>query len=425
MDRNTENRNPTGRTETTDSPWTSSTRRRLLQGVGAAGVSLTGVGTTVGTPGGGGDDEVEYTAGYRVPGGAVGQPDPSDRPELVEVRERVSRRRWERVKTAHDAARRVRTRLKNKFDLPATSAGVTRGDGGQLEVTVLRGVPAGADDSDFPVPFRDLAAAVPDEARGVVDGPGGTVERTLQVNSAKWFLSGNYADQEYRPVPGGCETQVASGLGTTAQPVWNADSDEYQLLTAGHLFDSNSDSAWQPEKSCGLLSCDSPIGSAGQYELNDNNTTIDVNGDGVDDDVLLTSVDGGTISPDSDIDTSYHLANDAGGTAEDILGHWSFDKIEMEQDAGTFITFQGRTSGRRSGDIIYTDSANGWVVCEVTSQNGDSGGPFYYANADGDVDTIGVLSAGVDYDDDGGDYDDATSFNAMSKIYDRLNLQFI
>lgn len=426
----TDNGNKTG--ESTQS-WLDKSRREILGATAGTGVSLIGLHETTrigAARSDSGKDAVDYTAEYRVRDGPIGVPSPDNRPEMVEVRKTASKDRWARVKAAHNAARRLHQSLQNRFDIPTTSVGVLKEDRqGELQVTVLRALPKGADESKLPTSFDEIRRAVPDQIRGAANTPDGTAERAFDTNTKKWSLNPHYADGPFRPIPGGCKIEADVDTppleGTATQPVWSEDLGEYQMLTAGHVVDNRGKDVWQPGADCAASECNSPVGTIYQYEWDTTEKIIDVNGDGDPDQVIVTNLDAGTVSLETDTNYSYHIAADGGGNDEDIVGYWSFDEIQMAQENNQFIEVQGYISGRKSGRIMYTDSTYGWVVCDVSLNNGDSGGPYFNVGADNNAAMIGTHSSGVDYSNDEGSFDDAASFNAIGPILNGLNLSFV
>lgn len=369
--------------------------------------------------------EVPYVAGYRVDDVDALRRDGADADVGKETMvETVPRERWVRVKAAQKASRAVTRSLRSSFDAPLVGAGVTTNDAGRKEVLVTRRRPADVDPADLPTDLGAVRDALPDAVSATVgSGRDAATVTDIPVRAEDWSLEFHDFDGEYRPVPGGCKMQGGTGVGTFTQPVYNEDQGRTEMLTAGHVVDDGSD-VWQPESNCGLFTCDPTIGTISTHEFNHNDTTIDVDGDGDGDDVLLTSVDGGTCDLDSDVDSTYQLAEaDADQYWADVTGIWTWDSIEMAEDDGTSVNLQGYVSGLSFGDIMYTDSANEWFVDTAASQSGDSGGPFYHYEGNSEVTTVGVVSAGVDTDGDD-TFDDGTSGNGITKIFDHLNLRF-
>jgi hypothetical protein len=217
--------------------------------------------------------------------------------------------------------------------------------------------------------------------------------------------------------------QADNDIGTFTQPVYNESNGNVEMLSAGHVMTGDGGKVWQPEANCGVFTCDPTIGSVTQAQNNSNDTYIDVDDDGDGDDVILTNVDAGTCSLNSDTSYKYALADDSGGYRKDITGFWTWTQIENAEDTSTNAPIQGHVSGIVGGNVTHTDSANGWSVTDSATQGGDSGGPFYHDENSSEVSTVGVVSAGVDTDGDGS-YDDGTSGNSMGQIFDKLNLRF-
>lgn len=369
--------------------------------------------------------EVPYVAGYKVDDVDALRRDQADADvEKETMVETVPRERWNRVKAAHRASRGLTRALRNRLDVPFVSAGVTTDDAGRKEVLVTRRRPADVARADLPTDFGAVREALPDAVSATVGkGRDATTLSNIPVRASEWSMRHHDYEGEYRPVPGGCKMQGGTGIGTFAQPVHNESQNRTEMLTAGHVVDDGND-VWQPQSNCGFFTCDDPIGSISTYEFLHNDTSFDVDGDGDDDDVLLASVDAGTCDLNTGVSHTYRLAaTSAGDYWADIIGIWTFDSIEMAEDDGASVNLQGYVSGLSFGDIMYTDSANGWFVDTADSQQGDSGGPFYHYDGNGEVISVGVVSAGVDTSGDG-NFDDGTSGNAITKIFDRLDLRF-
>lgn len=366
--------------------------------------------------------EVPYVAAYEVADKAAlqnGEP-----VEMEAVVETMPRGRWVRIKAPHDASLKLYRSIHARFDAPFVSTGVSTNSDGRKEIVVTRRLPESIDGAGLPTEFDELRDWLPSTVSGTVgNGDEAKTLSDIPVRTAEWSLRPHYADGEYRPIPGGCKMQADTDIGTFTQPVYNESNGSVEMLSAGHVMQGDEGDVWQPDANCGVFSCDPTIGSVTQAQFNYNDTYIDVDDDGDGDDVILTNVDAGTCSLKSDIGYKYALADDSGGYRKDITGFWTWTQIEDAEDTSTNVPTQGHVTGIVGGNVIHTDSANGWFVTDGATQSGDSGGPFYYDENSSEVSTVGVVSAGVDTDDDGS-YDDGTSGNSMGQIFDKLNLRF-
>lgn len=408
-----------------DRKWSVMGRRGVLKSLAAIGLSGPAMDELAQKAQAATDDptsEVPYVAAYEA-----ADKDALQRGEPVEMEEVVrtmSRERWVRIKASSKASRGLYRSIHARFDAPFVSTGVRTGSDGRKEVVVTRRLPENVDESSLPTAFDDLRDWLPATVSGTVGtGKEARTRSDIPVRAEEWSLRPHYADGEYRPVPGGCKMQADNSVGTFAQPVYNENNSSMEMLSAGHVMEGDNGEVWQPESNCGWVSCDPTIGSVTQAQNNYNDTSIDVDDDGDGDNVILTNVDAGTCSLNSDTSYKYALADDSGGYRKDIVSFWTWTQIEDAEDTTTDVPFQGHTSGIIDGNVIHTDSANGWFVTDATSQDGDSGGPFYHDKNSSEVSTVGVVSAGVDIDGDG-NADDGTSGNSMGQIFDELGLRF-
>lgn len=387
----------------------------------------------------GSTDRLSYVSSYELDDKGVPRSRDGRRSANLEAKfATIARDKWASIESAHRVSEQLYKQLQAKFGDPTINAGVLSDGGEGVTVLVARKTSKGISGSELPITNRQIRELLPDTAKATLGSGTNTITVDgIPVKFREWTVSqldhdpssleNGHFSEKYRPLPGGCEIRAhdpyngQTQVGTTAQPVWNTVSEEYETLTAGHLLVSDLydyTEVYQPDDSDdgGLAGYRSAYEEDGTEKLND------IDGDGEADKYVITDIDGGTFSSDS-TDVKYALATEDGGYGDDIVGYWTWDEIKYKEDTGGLLTKQGRTTDYESGEIFYTDSNKYWFATYAYGKSGDSGGPYYASDGPGDVKTAGVVSTGIDLSNDGDN--DGTGGNALGHILDTLGLTWI
>lgn len=192
-----------------------------------------------------------------------------------------------------------------------------------------------------------------------------------------------YYDYEYSSVPAGCQfTPTDGGECTVGTPAYSHDKNTGVLITAGHCIDPD-EIAYQPSSS-------RTVGSA--TNNNEEHTPY---------------FDAGEI--DASVPIEFDIASDSPDSYEGwpIQGIKTWDWIKAEEHNNDYGVYkQGRTSGRKSGNIIATaggggvsNECKGYFELDASCQGGDSGGPHFILEEEGTNIVsyiIGITASGID-----------------------------
>lgn len=346
--------------------------------------------------------EVPFVKGYihRYPNGM------DSPPEIETVHSTIPYGRWARIQSTYDAANKVSS-LVDKIDRSSSiNVGVRYHSNSpqQVEPSVLVShdtlkKPNGEVVSKPNRPFEELERELPAHVDGTVGGSSNTetikdIPIVMEKNEKRQQA---YYDDTYRPCPGGCQVSVGSSLGTITFSFWDYDVSRRRFMTSGHVINHNG----------------SPDGHAYQPEYNE------ALGYPVSHKTSVTGeLDAGLIDPrESDVKYTNKLAEDDGTYSNNTVNKvHGWDWIANE-GYNTFITHQGRTSGRPGGYVKNTVTKDGkrnfWT--EASSEGGDSGGPHYhYDSSDDYYWLVGIHNWTHDGTDSGG--------IALEKVQNDYNL---
>lgn len=339
---------------------------------------------------------------------------PDDSTEMTSIVRRVPQDRWVRMKAAHNASSKLSNSIQNEFDDTTISVGVTT-SGSERQLLVSRDLPLGRGTPNSVTDSETIKEYLPNKVTGTV-GDGEYKVGGIEVKfTTQKYKNCSVYDSSYDPIPGGCRVvgveeydwEDGPEEGTLAQPVYNKNTEKYEMLTAGHVCHDPHNGMYQPKESAGTANW---MDWASNYVYDTDN------------DELIR--DAGSIALEGDKSMTYALADSGGGTQETISGYITWNTIQAEEDDYTYeLTNQGITSGRTGGrSIIYTNSDTMYMKVEKTANLGDSGGPIF--KEDGDQAYIAGVSAQIwDTNDDG--LTDALGGNAVEGIYELLQLSFI
>lgn len=296
----------------------------------------------------------------------------------------ISRDKWIRVETAHDAATSLTRRLSRMDENGQLGAAVTTEEGHRKVIEVqyaeLYDGESGELTRSPSVSVGAVRDRIPDSVSGTV-GEGSDavtvedipvrftrVENRLAHSCEHTEDHYNHAyggDNSSQRIPGGCLIQRYSGSEcTSCCEVYDYENEEYVMLTAGHCGQSG-DKIFQPN---GLQNY-YHIGEIGRRELYPGNPNVS------------RPIDAGTIKmTDHSPGTTPLLADESGGYDEIVLGAAAKSSIKDWEDSNKEITKQGWATGRCTGPLRnYIDFPEGGIEVhvDVTSKPGDSGGPMF------------------------------------------------
>ncbi|WMT09008.1 hypothetical protein NP511_05095 [Natrinema thermotolerans] len=298
---------------------------------------------------------------------------------------KISRSRWRRVESAHDARKRIEQKLQNRPETIAVWVTTNSNDEKQISVNIY-------DNGEVTTPNRtvqQIEDAIPSTITGVA-GRGTMMEDSVRdipvsverisTKSATPRLQDdepNYYWSDWDEIPAGSACKVALyddsvrigfGTGTLCTPIYH--NGTTKMLTAGHNITAPGISA-QTEWLAGKPPKD-------ESDLVPDETRL-TGSPGPD------TFDAATLGLESDTQVTYELARGNGMTANDIVGSISEDKLKDIEDDGTMdgesFQRQGSRTGTSSGFGIDKIGSDGFVTTldQDETDQGDSGGPYHLA----------------------------------------------
>lgn len=344
-----------------------SSRRRFLQGLGAAGL---GVGFSEGALAEE-DEKVRRVEKYvhtnheEVIHGAA----PIREPKYYYI----SRERWARVESAHNAAERIEKRLAKKFDPQSFSVSVqltNDSTGGRRRGVSVEFITVENPDGSVIEPnttFGTFSQELPDRVTGVA---GRKTEHETEIQDIPVEVEKIteypevYFSTKYDDVPAGahCQTEPVAGFiynGTTGTPATNSTS-ENVLVTCGHNYDLNNN---------GTLNASELHQDDYNYYNGDFVGYVDSYDADPDYDMAIIGIDA------SNRDVQWDIANNSGG----VRGYQIYGilaKDYLKDNLGETLYKQGSATGNVTGSIEKVGST--FIKIDASnSSGGDSGGPYY------------------------------------------------
>lgn len=319
--------------------------------------------------------------------------EPGERKPIYDT---MDRELWVRRESAFDAAQKIKEQLRNRFDTTGISIAAalrtkgTPSDGYEIEVAYRkrRQLVHGRDEltwtTETPAVSKStLTDALPTTITGEApsDDSSERVEDMQVKLVEETTVDTAYYDEEYRPVPGGCQIVIGS---TGAMAHKQSDVSKTVMLSSGHGVEgSATDGDGKIEQPTG----GAVMGYPGDYE-NDHSGS--------------ENVDFGEIEPKSGVDLTDRFAEDGGGyTTTHISGIVTWDYITGD-GSGELVNKRGASTGHTTGYFTKFDNSTNDKVyhTDVECYNGDSGAP-HYVFVDGSLYIVGILSNGIDTDSDG------------------------
>ncbi len=322
----------------------------------------------------------------------------------------LPRDEWANIKATENAAVEISERIASESTLPDLPVGFEQIVEGQQSKTAVV------------VDYPTADASLMDEVNSVDTGIQ-LVRDFLPTSVSSTAASGEFSvvvddipvrvkedpssqlqafDSKYRPVPGGCSwsqsnySRVGCTLGTPAYKSGQG----YKLVTAGHCTNGVGTGVHQPYDT---YVSDSLIGNVEESVGEDLKDTE------------VTAFDACYLDTNSQASVEYKLAASGSDSYQDspVMGAWAYDQIVAWEGETEEITLQGSSSGRSSGAVnkVYPKSGN--YAITVESEEGDSGGPHYREDSDGNL-----LIAGIH----NGVNDSGAVATAMDDIETRFNI---
>lgn len=338
-------------------------------------------------------------------------------PEMEEIWYTIPRSQWVRVETAQNACRELHKELKELEPSGLLAVGVKseyNRDRSEKRLvvehtTVQRQV--GEDEyetvAEPSVSFEKVEEETPYTVTGVV-GEGDnreereievSVERVTETEVSCGVTSDDYYDHYYDDCPGGARIDNDNDVCTSTAPGWHS-SHGTVIVTTGHCFWVG-DAINQPHSDY--------LGSVQERVYWD------------DDPDHSWPCDGLYLDIGSSRGYRYYLASDDGDNQydEQMSGQLYWNAItDMEDSAFDQMEKQGITTGRCAGDVIgtYSNYDVNWFEVDTLVEDGDSGGPNFVINSDGDAELGGITRA---------EYNNNVRSNYLNDQYDHLGVTFL
>lgn len=327
----------------------------------------------------------------------------------------VSRDRWRLIESAVNASQRAQQIVDQHFNNTSAVVHSDSPTDHRVEVRIHK-KGTSKDDSAEGAPSKEaVRKKIPEQIKGVAGEQTKHESKRavpVSVSSVTIEPTSKYSSK-YRPVPAGAQQEAfpdystSGAISTTCAPFYNNGADERQLLTAGHSFEINGDTASNVHQPNKKYFSESRVGS-----LYEKKHTYDTDSDG---NLIEIHFDAGVWSPESDIDTKMQLAKDGGGYRMDVTGIVTWSSIKYHSGDQSFtVKKQGRSSGVTEGYISSIDKTDRRFVATPSVTGGDSGGPVYREDAAETALIMGPVSAGLG---DGG-----LAANDIEHVMDTLNL---
>lgn len=349
-------------------------RRRFIQSAASVGVSGTVLSNVFGKASA---DVQDHTSQVRIlKGHEYTNLKEIDKHNAAPVKEPVystiPRERWSRIVASFEARQRIQQQVDQITDLNIDVQVSTTEKNGKKQKRIVVPYPV----TEYPdgtvaspkIEYEDLKNSINREVTGVA-AQGTSHERKLEnipvsIEKGQEQLEVHF-NSKYRPVPAGCQLQrlPRNKACTIGMPKYSRSDNRWQFVTAGHCIRDNSDRKIHQPRNGGVNG--SRIGTRLRYRN-------------------ASDFDAGIISRRNGINKIMQLAKDDSlGYKYPIRGTMSKSWLQNLDDRSGYITFQGRTSGvvggtvDRVGDTTFRTSSQ--------SDGGDSGGPYYYIEGDGDA----------------------------------------
>lgn len=306
-------------------------------------------------------DEIPYVSRFRhtnhedvVKNGAVPQREP-----IFETWKYDS---WLKAKAAADAQRKIQSKISKiaKTDLIYSTVTKRVRNKSERNVVLVKYVSERREDGKVHSPKVDLSK-ISDNLPGTVDGiaPDGEVIEEIPIITERVDTEVQaYYDHNYDPVPGGCQMETNSDLGTMTTSAYSNRLNKFVLATAGHLG-SSGEYVYQPSYAEYIGDCTSNWQSG-------------------------TSFDAGIIEPAGTTNVKYDIAADQANTYRGwtIHGKVTWEDIQNDyQNSNKVYEFQGRSTGLHKNfeitDFVTPYNCSSTFGVPISTSCGDSGGPYF------------------------------------------------
>lgn len=353
-----------------------SNRRAFLKSVGAGATALSFSAHSVAAQSSGG--EVEYVSRIKR--------ELNDDGEFEEepIYTTIDSNRYARIKAVENAAENIEKKVDQRFGpsndvkvvvktLDSGKTSAERGISVQARTWVLHdSKKRGKREVPPTVSVESLERNLPGKVNGQATMSDGTrVSKSVPVEFEHKTIEQTASfNNQYRPIPGGCQITHYDGLytwddkeATTGCRAYDKVNDDNNvMMTAGHAMDESDGGIRQPDTT--------GVGSPGRFK--------NIQDQGSDD----YDFDAGFFTLDSGVDTTDKLAQSSGTTSAGVDGTHTWEWIKTEGPTTT-IDKKGRTTGNTSGHVdSYSDNDRQFFIT-ANQEGGDSGGPMYTTNSDG------------------------------------------
>jgi hypothetical protein len=322
-------------------------------------------------------------------------------PVREKVYEAIPREEWIRYRTAQRARRKIE-RIVSRYEQIDAAIG-SRGSSrttSEPEITVTYTVHETEEGQQHPAIGREeLSRKLPADVTASVGEGNSGESRQFPVELRKQHQTKNaYYNTEYRPIPGGCQSENSDFMiGTLACVAHDDDVQARVMLTAGHIVNGIETPSEHYQYSATF---NDQFGEKQEY--------IDT------DDRDCGSIKFVNFEP------SFDLADENGSyKGRSLMGTLSKSELDKMKLNGETLWVQGRTTGENWSyiDRVGTD----YVQLETTTKDGDSGGPYYQKVGSDEYYMAGVHAWAIDTDRDG-NFDDAARGNQITDIENWLNV---
>lgn len=319
-------------------------------------------------------------------------------PVREKVYESIPREKWVRYRTAQQARRKIE-RLVGQYrqvDAAIGSRGSSR-TAPEIEITVVYTVHESRNGQQHPgIEREELSRMLPSSVAASVGEGAEEVSRQFPVELRKEHQTPNaYYNTEYRPIPGGCQSERGDGTNATLACVaYDEGAQARVMLSAGHFVN----------------------GSASPSEHHQYSATFsDQFGEG-EDDYATSDRDCGSISF-VNFEPSFDIAKESGAyRGLSLMGTLSQSELDKMKTDGEQLGVQGRTTGLDYGFIDWVGDKKVQVVTK--SKPGDSGGPYFQKINDDEYYMAGIHAWNVSKEN----ADDASRGNQITNIEEWLHV---
>lgn len=303
------------------------------------------------------------------------------KPEREPVFYTISREKWTKVESAHDARKRLEEKIRRRYETNLQVSVRDRKNGRGKELVVYVPKPE-TRSSGNPVSIEDVQGNLPRETTGVA---GRGSDYSVEVSDIPIHVKESseeyqaYYDYKYRPVPAGSLWRMAFGADeycTVGTPVYDNKQGEERLVTAAHCFvKNNTETFYQNDSSSTTVD-----GMMARKKFNEGGFDVAV------------------VEPQT-FDTKYDFAEEGCNCYQGIAINGTLSKTYIQDLQGTDgkLNFLGARTGTSLGNVVEV-SGNMFATNHQTN-TGDSGGPAHRTRT-GSFSTYSEIGGVLSYKDD-------------------------